>query len=156
MTFAPDLLDDIRARLPVSEVVRRRVVLRKAGREWRGMSPFNAERTPSFYVNDQKGFWHDFSSGRHGDVFAFLVETEGTSFPDAVATCAGLVGVALPERRRPNCQAPPDHDREAGEAAWQAKRAKREADEAAERVRQIAKAAYLWSTRQSIVEGSAP
>ena len=69
-----------------------KVKLAKQGREWRGLSPFNAEKTPSFYVNDQKGFFHDFSSGKHGDGFTFLMETEGLSFPEAVEECmkAGL------------------------------------------------------------------
>ena len=62
MKFPPAFLDEIRARLPVSEVVGQRVKLRKQGREWAGLSPFNAEKTPSFFVNDQKGFYHDFSS----------------------------------------------------------------------------------------------
>ena len=81
MRFPPQFLDELRARLPVSEVVGRRVKLRKAGREWKGLSPFNKERSPSFFVNDQKGFYHDFSSGKHGDIFAFVMETEGVDFP---------------------------------------------------------------------------
>ncbi len=96
MKFPPEFLDEIRARLPVSEVVARRVKLRKQGREWAGLSPFNAEKTPSFFVNDQKGFYHDFSSGKHGDVFRFLMETEGLSFPDAVERLAGQAGVPMP------------------------------------------------------------
>ena len=81
MRFPPGLLDEIRARLPVSEVVGKRVRLQKAGREWKGLSPFNAEKSPSFFVNDQKGFFHDFSSGKHGDIFAFVMETEGSAVP---------------------------------------------------------------------------
>jgi len=96
MKFPPAFLDEIRARLPVSEVVARRVKLRKQGREWAGLSPFNAEKTPSFFVNDQKGFYHDFSSGKHGDIFRFLMETEGLSFPDAVERLAGMAGVPMP------------------------------------------------------------
>ena len=101
MKFSAAFLDEIRARLPVSEVVATRVKLRKQGREWAGLSPFNAERTPSFFVNDQKGFYHDFSSGKHGDVFSFLMETEGLSFPDAVERLAGNGGRAdaAPDRR---------------------------------------------------------
>ena len=96
MKFSPAFLDEIRDRLPVSEVVAQRVKLRKQGREWAGLSPFNAEKTPSFFVNDQKGFYHDFSSGKHGDIFRFLMETEGLSFPDAVERLAGLAGVPMP------------------------------------------------------------
>ena len=100
MRFPPGLLDEIRARLPVSEVVGKRVRLQKAGREWKGLSPFNAERSPSFFVNDQKGFYHDFSSGKHGDIFAFVMETEGLPFPEAVERLAGIAGVTLPKISR--------------------------------------------------------
>ncbi|MHB2167705.1 DNA primase [Alsobacter sp. R-9] len=100
MRFPPGILDEIRARLPVSEVVGKRVRLQKAGREWKGLSPFNAEKTPSFFVNDQKGFYHDFSSGKHGDIFTFLMETEGLPFPEAVERLAGLAGVELPKQSR--------------------------------------------------------
>jgi DNA primase len=96
MRFSPSFLDEIRARLPVSEVARQRVRLKKEGREWRGLSPFNAEKTPSFFVNDQKGFFHDFSSGKHGDAFKFIMETEGVSFPEAVERLAALAGLPLP------------------------------------------------------------
>ena len=95
--YPPHLLDEIRARLPISAVVSRKVRLKKAGREWKGLSPFNAEKTPSFYVNDQKQFYHDFSSSKHGDVFTFLMETEGLSFPEAVERLAAEAGVDLPK-----------------------------------------------------------
>ena len=96
MRFPPNFLDELRARLPVSEVVGRRVRLKKAGREWKGLSPFNKERTPSFTVNDQKGFFHDFSSGKHGDIFGFVMETEGVTFPEAVERLASMAGVPMP------------------------------------------------------------
>jgi DNA primase len=96
MRFTPQFLDDLRARLPVSEVVGRRVKLKRAGREWKGLSPFQQEKTPSFTVNDQKGFYHDFSSGKHGNIFDFVMETEGVSFPEAVERLAALAGVPLP------------------------------------------------------------
>jgi DNA primase len=97
MRFPPSILDEIRARLPVSAVVGRRVKLVKSGREWKGLSPFQAEKTPSFYVNDQKLFYHCFSSGKHGDIFRFVVETEGLSFPEAVERLANEAGVSLPK-----------------------------------------------------------
>jgi len=96
MRFSPAFLDEIRARLPVSEVVGQRVKLRKAGREWKGLSPFNKEKTPSFCVNDQKAMWFDFSSGKNGNIFDFLMLTEGVSFPEAVERLAGQAGVPLP------------------------------------------------------------
>lgn len=97
MRFSDAFLDEIRARIPVSEVVRRKVQLKKQGREWRGLSPFNKEKTPSFFVNDQKGFYHDFSSGKSGDIFTFLIETEGLSFPEAVERLASIAGIELPK-----------------------------------------------------------
>jgi DNA primase len=100
MRFPPNFLDELRARLPVSDVVGRRVKLKKAGREWKGLSPFNKEKTPSFTVNDQKGFFHDFSSGKHGDIFGFVMETEGVTFPEAVERLAALAGVPMPKFSR--------------------------------------------------------
>ncbi len=97
MRFPPSILDEIRARLPVSAVVGRRVKLVKSGREFKGLSPFQAEKTPSFYVNDQKGFYHCFSSGKHGDIFRFVTETEGLPFPEVVERLANEAGVALPK-----------------------------------------------------------
>jgi DNA primase len=97
MKFSDSFLDEIRNRLPVSQVVSRRVQLKRAGREWKGLSPFNQEKTPSFTVNDQKGFYHCFSSGKHGDIFSFLMDTEGLSFPEAVEKLAGEAGVPLPK-----------------------------------------------------------
>lgn len=97
MRFTPEFLDEIRGRLPVSEVVGRRVQLKKKGREWSGLSPFNKEKSPSFFVNDVKGFYHCFSSGKHGDIFRFLMETEGVSFPEAVERLASQAGLQVPK-----------------------------------------------------------
>ncbi|MGO9238073.1 MAG: DNA primase [Methylocella sp.] len=96
MRFPPSFLDEIKARLPVSDVVRHRVKLMRAGREWKGLSPFNAEKTPSFFVNDQKMAWFDHSAGKNGNIFDFLMETEGLSFPEAVQRLAHDAGLALP------------------------------------------------------------
>ena len=96
MRFTPQFLDELRARLPVSEVVGRRVKLKKTGREFKGLSPFQQEKSPSFTVNDQKGFYHDFSSGKHGDIISFLMETEGVGFTEAVERLASMAGLALP------------------------------------------------------------
>jgi DNA primase len=96
MRFTPEFLEEIRARLPASEVVGRRVKLKKAGREWKGLSPFQPEKTPSFFVNDQKQAWFDFSSGLNGNIFDFVMKTESVSFPEAVERLASMAGVALP------------------------------------------------------------
>ena len=96
MRFPPSFLDEIKARLPVSDVVRHRVKLMRAGREWKGLSPFNTEKTPSFFVNDQKMAWFDHSAGKNGNIFDFLMETEGLSFPEAVQRLAHDAGLALP------------------------------------------------------------
>jgi DNA primase len=100
MRFSPQFLDELRARLPVSEVVGKRVKLRKAGREWKGLSPFNKEKTPSFFVNDQKAMWFDFSSGKNGNIFDFVMQTEGVSFPEAVERLAGQAGIPMPVMTR--------------------------------------------------------
>src|SRR6202163_2589834 len=100
MRFPPEFLDELRARLPVSEVVGRRVKLKKAGREWKGLSPFNTEKTPSFFVNDQKLMWFDFSSGKNGNIFDFLMMTEGLPFPEAVERLAAQAGMPLPVATR--------------------------------------------------------
>lgn len=109
--FTPQFLDDIRARLPVSQVVGRKVALKKAGREWKGLSPFKDEKTPSFFVNDQKGFYHCFASGEHGDIFTFLIKTEGLSFPEAVERLAEEAGVQLPAPVQRNPEIEDQRDR---------------------------------------------
>ncbi|MEE2690027.1 MAG: DNA primase [Pseudomonadota bacterium] len=94
--FTPDFLDELKARLKPSEVIGRYVKLRKQGNEWAGLSPFTKEKTPSFFVNDQKRFYHCFSSGKHGDIITFLTETQGLSFHEAVARLAEEAGMQLP------------------------------------------------------------
>jgi DNA primase len=99
MRFPPSLLDEIKARLPVSQVVARKVALKRAGRELKGLSPFKQEKTPSFFVNDHKGSWFDFSSGQNGDIFKFVMMTDGLSFPEAVERLAEEAGIAMPKPR---------------------------------------------------------
>ena len=100
MRFTPQFLDELKARLPVSEVVGKRVKLVRSGREFKGLSPFNKEKTPSFFVNDQKQAWFDFSSGKNGSIFDFVMESEGVSFPEAVERLAQMAGVPLPKVSR--------------------------------------------------------
>ena len=98
--LSPQFLDEIRDRLPVSQVVSRKVALKRMGREYRGLSPFKIEKTPSFYVNDQKSAWFDFSSGENGDIFKFVMMTEGVEFIEAVKSLAEMAGVRMPEMER--------------------------------------------------------
>jgi hypothetical protein len=91
------VVDQIRDALPPSAVIGKHVRLRKGGREWKGLSPFNKERTPSFFVDDQKRLWRCFSSGRGGDVFTFIMEIEGVAFPEAVRHCAEMAGIRIPD-----------------------------------------------------------
>ena len=96
MRFDDRFIDEIKSRLRLSDVIGKTVKLRRQGREYVGLSPFNKEKTPSFYVNDDKGFYHDFSSGKNGDLISFLQETERLSFTEAVERLAAEAGVPLP------------------------------------------------------------
>ena len=96
MQFANEFLDEIRIRLPLVQVVGKRVRLSKRGQEYTGLCPFHNEKTPSFTVNEEKGFFHCFGCGVHGDVIAFVMRDEGLSFPDAVKNLAGEAGLKIP------------------------------------------------------------
>ena len=97
MRFGDNFLEELKARVRPSDVVGRHVKLKRQGREFAGMSPFTNEKTPSFFVNDEKGFYHCFSSGKHGDAISFLMEVEGLSFPEAVEALATLAGMEMPK-----------------------------------------------------------
>lgn len=111
MRFDQSFLDEIRARLPVSQVVSKRVKLKKQGREFIGLSPFKQEKTPSFTVNDQKGFYHCFATGEHGDIFKFLQVTEGLAFPESVERLADEAGLEMPKVSAGEVQREKTHDR---------------------------------------------
>ena len=96
MRFQPDFLDDLRLRLSLADYIGRRVRLTRKGREHSGLCPFHNEKTPSFTVNEEKGFYHCFGCGAHGDVIKFSMETESLSFPEAVERLADEAGLALP------------------------------------------------------------
>lgn len=97
MRFGDHFMEELKARVRVSDVVGRSVKLKRQGREFAGLSPFTNEKTPSFFVNDEKGFYHCFSSGKHGDAISFLMEMENLSFPEAVERLATLAGMELPK-----------------------------------------------------------
>jgi DNA primase len=88
LSLSPAFLDELRARVPVSGVVGRRVKLTRAGREMKGCCPFHNEKSPSFYVNDEKGFYHCFGCGAHGDVIRFMTDNMGLPFIEAVKQLA--------------------------------------------------------------------
>jgi DNA primase len=94
----PDgFVDELKARLRPSDVIGRKVKLTRKGKEWVGLSPFTAEKTPSFYVNDQKRIFKCFSSGLGGDVISFVMETERLSFMEALEKLAEEAGMSLPQ-----------------------------------------------------------
>jgi len=97
MKYPKSYLEEITQRLKVSDVVGGTVKLTKRGKEFVGLSPFTNEKTPSFTVNDEKGFYHCFSSGEHGGIFDFLVKIEKMTFGDAVRKLAAKAG--MPEYR---------------------------------------------------------
>lgn len=96
MRFDERYIEELKSRLRPSDVIGRTVKLKRQGREFVGLSPFTKEKSPSFFVNDEKGFFHDFSSGKHGDIISFLQETERLSFVEAVERLANEAGLALP------------------------------------------------------------
>ncbi len=97
MAFPPDFLDELRARTDLPGLVGRRAKLIKRGREFTALCPFHNEKTPSFTVSPDKGFYHCFGCGAHGDAIAFVMQSEGLSFPESVERLAGLAGLEVPK-----------------------------------------------------------
>jgi DNA primase len=95
-----DAKEDIRAKLAIEDVIGEYVQLKRAGRNWKGLSPFTAERTPSFVVSPDKQIWHDFSSGRGGDMFSFVMELEGLDFRQALELLARRAGIDLEQYKQ--------------------------------------------------------
>ncbi len=96
MAFPPSFLDELRQRVSLSGLIGRRVRLTKRGREHSGLCPFHNEKSPSFTVSDEKGFFHCFGCGAHGDAIGFAMRMENLSFPDAVERLAGEAGIEVP------------------------------------------------------------
>ena len=93
MKYPKEYLDEIKLRLKVSQVVGQSVKLKKRGKEFVGLSPFSNEKTPSFTVNDEKGFYHCFSSAEHGNIFDFIMKTKNYKFGEAVRELASHAGM---------------------------------------------------------------
>jgi len=98
MRFNPRFIEELRDRVAITDVIGRKVKLVRRGRSHLGLCPFHSEKTPSFNVNPDKGFYHCFGCGVHGDVITFVMETEGLSFPEAVEQLATSAGMQLPAR----------------------------------------------------------
>ncbi|TFI60225.1 DNA primase [Sphingomonas parva] len=96
MTLSPQFLDEVRARTSLSTLIGRSVKLQKAGREWKACCPFHKEKTPSFTINDEKGFYHCFGCGAHGDAIRYLTDARGLPFMEAVKELADAVGLEVP------------------------------------------------------------
>src|SRR5215207_2128493 len=96
MTLAPAFLDELRARTLLSAVISPSIKLLRAGREWKACCPFHNEKTPSFTVNDEKGFYHCFGCGAHGDAIRFLTDARGLPFMEAVKELADAAGLEVP------------------------------------------------------------
>jgi DNA primase len=105
MSFPPRFLDELRARVSLAEVIGRRVKLTRRGREFIGLCPFHNEKTPSFSVVEDKGFYHCFGCGAHGDVISYVMQGEGLGFLDAVEDLARRAGLDVPKPTRE------EHDR---------------------------------------------
>src|SRR3546814_3593266 len=84
MAFSPQFLEELRNRLSIADVIGRKLRLQKRGREYHALCPFHNEKTPSFTISEEKGFFHCFGCGAHGDVVGFVMRNEGLSFPEAV------------------------------------------------------------------------
>ena len=97
MKFGSQLIDEIKTRIKVSDIVSKKIKLVPRGKEFVGLSPFSNEKTPSFTVSDEKGFYHCFSSGEHGSVFDFVMKTENLSFKEAVKKLASYAGIKIEE-----------------------------------------------------------
>ena len=106
MRFTPGFLDELRARLPLADGISRRVRLKKRGRDHLGLCPFHKEKTPSFTVNEDKGFYHCFGCGAHGDAIDFVMRSENLTFPEAVEQLAGQAGLPLPAETEREGRAP--------------------------------------------------
>ena len=93
MKYPKEYLEEIKSRLKVSTVVSKFVAIKKRGKEFVGLSPFKNEKTPSFTINDEKGFYHCFSTGEHGNIFDFLMKTQNLKFGEAVRSLANQAGL---------------------------------------------------------------
>ena len=119
MSLSPAFLDELRARTLLSAIISPSVKLVRAGREWKACCPFHNEKTPSFTINDEKGFYHCFGCGAHGDAIRFLTDARGLPFMDAVKELAGKAGLEVPAPVPRPLLSPHLHELERGQHAMQ-------------------------------------
>lgn len=100
MSLSPQWLDELRSRIALSGVIGRSIRVQKAGREFKACCPFHNEKTPSFTINDEKGFYHCFGCGAHGDVIRWMTDHQGLPFIEAVKELAAQAGMDMPEMDR--------------------------------------------------------
>ena len=106
-----DAVEEVKQRLSIEDVIGEYVQLKRAGRNWKGLSPFTSERTPSFVVSPEKQIWHDFSSGKGGDMFSFVMEVEGLDFKGALEHLARKAGIDIEQFRSQGKQGGPNKER---------------------------------------------
>jgi hypothetical protein len=153
----PHVVDAIRDALPPSVVIGKHVQLRKAGRELQGLSPFGKERTPSFFVNDEKRRWFDFSSNQNGDVFQFVMAFEGVAFPEAVRRCGEMCGIIImPDRKTMAPMSAEDMARLAAEREERRRLEEAERRESERKASNMAKGIIRESVAFSMGDGSPP
>jgi len=98
MTIPPRFMEELRSRLVLSDIIGRKIRLTRAGREFKGCCPFHNEKTPSFYVNDDKQFYHCFGCGAHGDAIGFAMQHDNLSFIEAIEALALEAGMEVPQQ----------------------------------------------------------
>lgn len=106
-----DAVEEVKARLSIEDVISEYVPLKRAGRNWRGLSPFSNEKTPSFMVSPEKQIWHDFSSGKGGNMFSFIMEVEGLEFKAALELLARKAGIDIEQFRTSSPSGGPDKEK---------------------------------------------
>src|ERR1700761_5699282 len=106
-----DAVEEVKARLNIEDVISEYVPLKRAGRNWRGLSPFSNERTPSFVVSPEKQIWHDFSAGKGGNMFSFVMEVEGLDFKGALELLARKACMDIEQYRSSPRRGGPDKEK---------------------------------------------
>jgi len=106
-----DAVEEVRNRLAIEDVIGEYVQLKRAGRNWRGLSPFSNEKSPSFMVSPEKQIWHDFSSGKGGNMFSFVMEVEGLDFKGALELLARKAGIDIEQYRSSSSRGGPDKEK---------------------------------------------